>query len=254
MAAAVSGPACGVHAAAAARHRDAEAVHRSVAQMAETMAARLGKWITDPDEHAARPRLVTVAADMLGTPSVAGGLRGAGRTAARTSASDATARAAWEAEAAMGQGPATHAFCTRKPCAASGQNLANRWPLFAHAVAGLGVGSVVAAPLGARLGVVCAYYRDPLISEIAALAVAGHVAAALTRVTLRSAQDLGPDLIASPGDHGAVHQATGMISVQVGCGVDEASLLLAARAYADGRSLAAMATDVISGAVRFDPS
>lgn len=253
LAAAASGQARAVHVAAAAQHREAEAFHLLVAELAGSMAARLDGWLSDPDERAPRPRLVTVAAGMLGTPSAAGGLLGTGRAAARMSASDATARAAWEAEAVTGQGPATQAWSTGSPCAAGGRDLAECWPLFAHAAAGLGVHSVVAAPLGARLGVVCAYYREPVISEAAALAMAGQVAAALTCVTLRSAQDLGPDLIASPGDHGAVHQAIGMISVQAGCRIDVAYDLLAARAYADGMPLERAAAAVVRGDTRFEP-
>jgi hypothetical protein len=134
-----------------------------------------------------------------------------------------------------------------------GQDLPERWPLFTHAAGGLGVHSAVAAPLGARLSVVCAYYREPVIGETAALATAGQVAAALTCVTLRSAQDLGPDLIASPGDHGAVHQAIGMISAQADCGIDVAYDLLAARAFADGVPLEQAATAVVRGDTRFEP-
>lgn len=253
LAAAASGQARAVHVAAAALYRDAEAFHLSVAEMAGSMAARLDGWLSDPDERAPRPRLVTVAAGMLGTPSAAGGLGGTGCAAARMSASDATARAAWEAEAVTGQGPARQAWSAGSRCAAGGRDLAERWPLFAHAAAGLGVRSVVAVPLGARLGVVCAYYREPVISGAAALARAGRVAAALTCVTLRSVQDLGPDLIASPGSRGAVHQAIGMISVQAGCGIEVAYDLLAARAYADGVPLERAAAAVVRGGTRFGP-
>ncbi len=253
LAEAASGQARGVHLAAAAAHRHTEALHLSVAQMAESIAGRLDGWLSGHGKRAPRPRLVAVAADMLGTPSVAGGLGGAGRAAVRASASDATARTAWEAEAVTGQGPATLAFSGGKPCSASGLDLAERWPLFANAAAGLGVRAVVAAPLDARLGVVCAYYREPIINPAAALALAGRVAAALTRVTLRSAQDYGPGLIARPGDQGAVHQATGMVSVQAGCSLGEARDLLAARAYADGVTLARTACDVLRGAIRLEP-
>ncbi len=254
LAAGACGHAGDVHAAAVARHRDSEAFHLLVAEMTESMAARLDDWLNDPDEQAARPRLIAVAAAMLGTPSAAGSLHGPGRAAARTSASDATARAAWEAETLTGQGPAAHAWSTRSSCVATGQDLMHRWPLLAHAAAGLGVESVLAAPLGYRLGVICAYYSEPITNETAALATADRVAAVLTRVTLRSVLDLGPDLIASPGDHAAVHQATGIIAIQIGCNLDQAHDLLAARAYADGRPLAQTAADVVRGEIRFEPS
>jgi hypothetical protein len=75
------------------------------------------------------------------------------------SATDATALAAWEAEALVGQRPGTQAWSSGSPCAAGGQDLGNRWPLFAQAAAGRGICLVAGAPLGlhaARLGVICA--------------------------------------------------------------------------------------------------
>jgi hypothetical protein len=50
-----------------------------------------------------------------------------------------------------------------------------------------------------------------------------------------------------------VAEATGMISVQAGCDVDEALQLLIIRAEAIGASLEDAALDVIDGILRFDP-
>ena len=49
-----------------------------------------------------------------------------------------------------------------------------------------------------------------------------------------------------------VLQATGMISVQAGCDVDEALTLLQERALATGQTLEHTALDVIDGIIRFD--
>lgn len=254
-AAAATEQASGVHAATAALHRDVEALHLAVAGMAESQAARLDRWLSAPEEQAARPRLVVVVADLLGTPSAAAGLRDEGRAEARMSASDAMARAAWEAEALAAQGPGTQAWSAGKPCAATGQDLLDRWPLFAQAAAGLGVRSVVAAPIGlpaARIGAVCGYYRNSISTEVA-LAMADRVAAAVTRLLLQSAQALGPATVAFPGDQVVVHHATGMISAQVGCGLGDARDLLTARAYADGVPLAQAAATVMRGETQFGP-
>jgi hypothetical protein len=51
-----------------------------------------------------------------------------------------------------------------------------------------------------------------------------------------------------------VHQATGMVSVQLGVAIDEAFLRLRGRAFADQRSLAELAADVVARQLRFDPS
>jgi len=49
-----------------------------------------------------------------------------------------------------------------------------------------------------------------------------------------------------------VHQATGMISAQAECGLDEAVQLLIIRADATHESIEDMALDVIDGVIRFD--
>jgi hypothetical protein len=49
-----------------------------------------------------------------------------------------------------------------------------------------------------------------------------------------------------------VHQATGMISVQLGVSLAEALARLRAYAYADGRLIAEVATDVVARRLRFD--
>jgi hypothetical protein len=48
-----------------------------------------------------------------------------------------------------------------------------------------------------------------------------------------------------------VHQATGMVMAQVGVTIDQAFLLLRARAFAEGLPLAELATDVVARRVRF---
>jgi hypothetical protein len=50
-----------------------------------------------------------------------------------------------------------------------------------------------------------------------------------------------------------IHQATGMISVQLGVGIAEAFSRLRARAFAQGRPLSELAADVVARRRRFDP-
>jgi hypothetical protein len=54
------------------------------------------------------------------------------------------------------------------------------------------------------------------------------------------------------GTPAEVHQATGMISVQLGISVGEAFTRLRARAFADDRPLSELATDVVARRIRFD--
>ena len=49
-----------------------------------------------------------------------------------------------------------------------------------------------------------------------------------------------------------VHQATGMVAVQAGCGFSDALLLMIQRADSSGISLDALAACVLDQSVRFD--
>lgn len=62
------------------------------------------------------------------------------------------------------------------------------------------------------------------------------------------AMDGGPDEILSY----RIHQATGMVAAQVGCGIDEALARLKIRANSKGQVLEETALDVLDGEVRFD--
>jgi hypothetical protein len=55
------------------------------------------------------------------------------------------------------------------------------------------------------------------------------------------------------GFHLEVHQATGMVQVQLNVSTEEALLRLRARAFADGRPLRDVAADVVARRLRFDP-
>jgi hypothetical protein len=61
-----------------------------------------------------------------------------------------------------------------------------------------------------------------------------------------------PGDFATPVTHEAqVHQATGMVKVQLDVSVEDAFLMLRARAFASGRSLADIASDVVEHRLRF---
>ncbi len=51
-----------------------------------------------------------------------------------------------------------------------------------------------------------------------------------------------------------VHQATGMISAQLGCAMGEALVRLRGRAFATERPIELVAADVVAGQLRFDES
>lgn len=155
---------------------------------------------------------------------------------------------------ALGGGPAL------APDLATAQSLA-RWPAFAPAAVELGVRAIFALPLqvGAiRLGVLDLYRVDPgeLDHEqlIDALLLADTVCALLLDAYGREAPPAyGREPESAGLQHPEVHQATGMVSVQLGLTVAMALVRLRAYAYAHDRRLHDVARDVVARRLRFDP-
>jgi hypothetical protein len=242
-----------VHARLGALHRRTEQRHLAAARLHHLLAVRMEHWLSHPDD-ALGPAFLAAVADVLGTTSALAVLRGQ-RAVAKVGASDSVALAAHDLETVTGEGPALEAATAGVPVMAAGPALLDRWPRYGPAAAELGVAAAIAAPLGppaARLGALCALGCAPVIRGDAASAMDG-VTAVLTRVLLDAAyQSASGDLPASPlvgaaGSQAVIHQAAGMVSVQCGCGVDDAADLLAARAFADGLPVAEVARRVVRG-------
>ena len=132
-----------------------------------------------------------------------------------------------------------------------------RWPEFMRGAALAGVCAVFAFPL--RIGVMTVgamdLYRDRPgdlgLGQLSAALMAAD-AAALAVLSLHTA------LVDDAGLHAAgsslqvqVHQATGMVQVQLSVSTEEAFLALRARSFATGQSLAELASDVVERRVRF---
>ncbi len=139
-----------------------------------------------------------------------------------------------------------------------------RWPGFGPAALEAGIEAVFAFPLqvgGIRLGVLDLYRDVPGTLGAAELREALSFADAATWVVLHLQEQmrshpvgaLHPDLTDHDQHRPAVHQATGMISVQAAVGLVEALLLLRARAYATDRGILEVARDVLSRRLRFTP-
>jgi len=134
-----------------------------------------------------------------------------------------------------------------------------RWPVFTPAALDLGVRAVFAVPLqiGAiRLGVLLAYRDVPgpmagtVLTDLLALA------AAMTGALLgHGTVGRGPPtwLADQPtGYRAQIHQATGMISIQLGVGQADALIRMRAHAFSHRRALADVASDVVARRLRFD--
>lgn len=160
----------------------------------------------------------------------------------------------------LGEGPSYLASRDGRPVLVPDVELDDMWPAFGPAASKLGLRGVFAFPLrrGAlHLGALTVY-RD----------VVGHLSDdqhADGLVYARLALDvLGEPLFdtlpedaagAFPGeaiDTVEIHQAAGVVSVQLGVSVAAALTALRARAYTEGRSLRDLADDVVARRIRLD--
>jgi hypothetical protein len=132
-----------------------------------------------------------------------------------------------------------------------------RWPTFLTAASGFGVRAVFAFPL--QIGAVGNSALDLYRTETGSLnheALSGALlaadAAALALLGLQSSEELGLVDSVDAGTYQAqVHQATGMVMAQLDVTIEEAFLILRARAFASERSLLAVAADVVNRRIRF---
>ena len=169
-------------------------------------------------------------------------------------ASDAVALRLEDLQQTLGEGPCMDAHQTRVPVLEPDLARSARWPAFAREAVAAGAAALFSFPLrigGVSLGALSVYrarsghLTDGQYLDARAMA---HVAAASV-VALQSRADgegLSPDLHELASHRAEVHQAAGMVSVQLRVSVVEAMVRVRARAYADGRSLADIAADVVA--------
>ncbi|MFC4857860.1 GAF and ANTAR domain-containing protein [Actinophytocola glycyrrhizae] len=177
-------------------------------------------------------------------------------------ATDGRARQLEELQFALTEGPCVVASNSGSPVlqpdlAAAGSA---RWPRFGAAALDAGVHAVFAFPLrvGAiRVGVLDLYRDTPGPLTAPELADALAFADAATSVVLHLQDHAGhgsddPALTGPIDSQAKVHQATGMITIQLGVSLAEALLRLRAHAYASGQTVSAVAADVVDRRLRFD--
>jgi GAF domain/ANTAR domain len=161
----------------------------------------------------------------------------------------------------LGEGPCVDAVHSGAPVlvpdlANSADLAVERWPTFLASAADAGVRAVFAFPL--RIGAISVgaldLYRTTAgelsRTELPAALLAAD-AAALAVLYLYSGESSESAWQSDDRLQLQVHQATGMVQVQLGVPTDQAFLMLRARAFADGRPLAEVATDVVQRRLRF---
>ncbi|HET9138222.1 ANTAR domain-containing protein [Actinophytocola sp.] len=177
--------------------------------------------------------------------------------------SDAASAELAELQFTLGEGPSADALDGAGPVLAADLSAAasrRRWPVFAPAATKRGVLAMFSFPLelgAVRVGVLD-LYRDrtgPLSGAQLADALVFADAALLLVLDDRGGIPAAyADLVDGGFDEwrAEVHQAAGMLSVQLGVEVEEALVRLRAYAFTQDRRLAAVARDVIERRVRFD--
>jgi hypothetical protein len=170
-----------------------------------------------------------------------------------------------ELQVTLGEGPGTEALGKDHPVlvpALGSDSSVLRWPAFAPAAIAVGVSAVFAFPLvmGAiSVGALEIHRgREGELSAAELAEVLLFADAALPRVLDHLAGPGtadGPDLPGSGFEYRwtEVHQATGMVSVQLDSDLTVAFLRLRAHAYLTGSRLSQVARDVVERRLRFEP-
>ena len=181
---------------------------------------------------------------------------------AMLAATDEGARLMEELQFSLGEGPCIDSSRTGRPVLQDdlARTAPALWPAFSSQALEAGIAAVFAFPLqigAVRMGVLD-LYRDEAgglaESDLAnALAYADAATAVLLQLQADTRPgDVHPDLAESMYDRAEVHQATGMISVQLGITVKDAMTVLRARTFASNRSILDVSHDVVTRKLRFD--
>jgi hypothetical protein len=179
-------------------------------------------------------------------------------------AADDVSAALADLELTLGEGPCLDASAVDDPVLEP--DLAHplpggRWPAFTPGAGAVGVRAVFGFPV--HVGVVrmgaLGLHREragPLTDDQHADALV--MADVMARAVLDLQAGAAPGTLAAELADGAnlqatVHQASGMVSIQLGVDVGEALVRLRAHAYGEERPLGAVADDVVARRLRFVP-
>jgi hypothetical protein len=172
-------------------------------------------------------------------------------------ASDDVSKALEDLQIDLAEGPCVDAAVERAPVMAADlrdadQGYADRWPFFVPRVDALGVRGVFAFPLLVGpmvLGTLELYRLAKGLLDERQLSAAVEATDELGRSILDLSQVGGLGDMGSPGAF--VHQAAGMVMVQIDSTIDGAMAFLRAQAFVEGRSLVELSAEVVRGERNF---
>lgn len=239
---------------ARAERRTAER-HLACVRIQEAHAHRLTRMLETRPTESTMPSVVAAATDLIAVESAALTMYAADGALAALVGTDARARAAQDLEFTIGQGPATEAATTHRDVTAFADTLRARWQDYARGAGAIGIHAVTAVNL--RIGDdsfgSLAVYDDAFTETTKDLAPLLGVADGLVETILIEvdATHAGQSFGLITGDRAYVlHNAAGVLSVQTGCDVETALMMIRARAWADGTSPIEVARMVLNGEVR----
>lgn len=187
------------------------------------------------------PGITGVSIVVVGTAEVQGMVSAAGKLSTEIE----------ELQQTLGEGPGVDAYACGSPVLVADLSTSDsfaRWPGFAEAATRAGIQAMFAFPL--QLGVI-RVGRLGLHRMTAGPLAFDEVSAALTCAEAATLLLLGASGMDTRFDHGAVvHQATGMVMVQLGVTIEEAFVRLRAHAYSTGSSLNSVAREIVGRRLR----
>jgi transcriptional regulator with GAF, ATPase, and Fis domain len=202
--------------------------------------------------------LCATSVDVLDVPGAGITIQRPGGDPQCVATSNAHMASLHELERTLGEGPCVEAFTTGRATSAPdlGRVSSTRWPAFTAGALRTEARACFGYPLQVgdeRIGALNLYAirAGPLSTDQHedAVVVAEVVTHALL---LASAEGLTGELLGDAHSDLAVHQATGMIAVQLSVGVSDALARLRARAFVEERSINDVAADVIARRLRFE--
>lgn len=160
----------------------------------------------------------------------------------------------------LGEGPCQVASATGQMVHSPDLGSDPRWSQYAREAGACGIGAAFSAPLqvgAVQLGVLDVYRRTPGSLSVEALeSLRVHAEAAVAVLLLITDAGREPetpaDLMELADIRPVVHQAAGMVAVQLEATLQVALVRLRAAAFASGRSLRAVAGDVVTRRIGFD--
>ena len=175
--------------------------------------------------------------------------------------SDAVISTVEELQFTLGEGPCVDAYRGSRPVTEPnlGDPVEDRWHEFSGPALAAGVAAIFGFPLligGVRLGALNLYSDQPGDLRPQQYADALEMADVAARAILDLQAEATPgalatELASSARMRSVVHQASGMVSVQLDLSVKDALVRLRAYSYAEARPIDEVAKDVVDRTLRF---